>query len=141
MVKKTEYRFWSHVGQRDRFVISGRGVPKRGEKSWRETFKTIGVQVRSLSRSKFRKFDSWSHLKRTEIRFWLHDGQKDRFIIFGCGAPKMGKKYWGETLCTTGVKFRRESEMPRGHLAIKVQEGHSALERVPPRHSTPDGSK
>ncbi len=61
---------WSHNGQKDRFVISDHRAPKRGKKSWRETFGTIGVKVRSLSKSEFRKFDLWSHLKMTEPRFW-----------------------------------------------------------------------
>ncbi len=60
---------WSHNGQKDRFVISGLGQPKRGKNSWRETFGTIGVKVRSLTRSKFWKFDSWSHLKMIDPGF------------------------------------------------------------------------
>ncbi len=66
---------------------------------------------------------------------------KDRFIIFGCGTPKMGKKSWEETLHTTGVKFRGESEVPGWHFATKVPGWHSALCRVPPQHIAPDGSK
>ncbi len=30
--KKTEFQFWSHVGQKDRFVIFGRGAPKTQNK-------------------------------------------------------------------------------------------------------------
>ncbi len=63
-----------------------------GKRSKMETFETIGTRVQSLSKSKFKKFDAWSHLKRTESSFWLHAGQKDRFVIFGCEAPKTGKK-------------------------------------------------
>ncbi len=40
---------------------------------------------------------------------WSHDGQKDRFVIFGCGAPKMGKKSWRET---NSVKVRSEIFSP-----------------------------
>ncbi len=66
LVKST---IWSHtVGQKDRFVISGRGAPKKGKTSWRKTFGTIGIKVRSLYRLRFRKFDSWSHLK-TDPKF------------------------------------------------------------------------
>ncbi len=95
-------------------------MPKRGKKSWREIFGTIGVKVRSRSRSKFRKFDSWSYLKRTESRFWSHAGQKHHLVTrwskrpirnFRLGAPKIGKKSWGETLRTTDVKFLNESEV------------------------------
>ncbi len=39
------------------------------KKSWREAFRTIGKKVRSLCRSKFWKFDPWSHLERTVPRF------------------------------------------------------------------------
>ncbi len=56
------------------------GAPNMGKKSWRETFGTIGVKVRSLSRSKFWKFDPWSHLKRTEPTFWSHAGQKRHLV-------------------------------------------------------------
>ncbi len=77
-----------------------------GKKSWRETFGIIGVKVWSLSKS---KFCPWSHLKRTESRFWSHVGQKDRFVIFGLGAPKMGKKSWRETI---GVKVRNKILSP-----------------------------
>ncbi len=61
---------WSHDGQKDRFVIFGHGAPKMGKKSWRETFGTIGVKIRSISRPKFWKFDPWSNLRRTKPRFW-----------------------------------------------------------------------
>ncbi len=44
----------------------------------------------------------------------------------------MGKKSWGETLRTTGVKFRSESEVPGWHSALCI---------VPPWHIVPDGSK
>ncbi len=127
---------WSHDGEKNQCVIFVRGAPKIGKKSWRETFGTIGVKIRSLSRLKFRKFDLWSHLKRPEPRFRSHAGQKDRFVIFGCGAPKTGKKSWGETLCTTGVKFRSESE-----VALCNQSAGMALCRMPPQHIPPDGSK
>ncbi len=53
---------------------------------------------------------------------WSHGGQKDRFVIFGRGAPKTGKKSWG-TLRTTGVKFWSESEMPERHSATKELSG------------------
>ncbi len=66
---------------------------------------------------------------------WSHVGQKDRLVIFGRGAPKMGKKSWGETLRTTGVKLRSESEMPGWHSATKVQGWHSALCKVQRWHS------
>ncbi len=33
---------------------------KMGKKSWRDTFGTIDIKVRSLSRSKFWEFDPWS---------------------------------------------------------------------------------
>ncbi len=38
-----------------------------------------------------------------ESTIWSHNGQKDRFIIFGSGAPKMGKKSWRETFGTISV--------------------------------------
>ncbi len=44
--KNLEIRpIWSHLGQKDRIEIFGRGVAKMGNKSWRETFGTIGVKV------------------------------------------------------------------------------------------------
>ncbi len=58
---------------------------------------------------------------KAEPRFWSHAGQKDRFVIFGRGAPKTGKHFWGETLRNTGVKFRSENEVPVWHSATKVQ--------------------
>ncbi len=57
LVKSTEIGKQSHDGQKNRIVILGRGAPKISKKSWREIFGTIDVKVRSLSRSKFRKFD------------------------------------------------------------------------------------
>ncbi len=56
-----------------------------------------------------------------KITIWSHAGQKDRFVIFGRGARNIGKKSWGETLRTTGVKFRNESEVPEWQSATKVQ--------------------
>ncbi len=61
----------------------------------------MDVKVQSLSVSKFQKIYPWPHHKRTEPRFWSHDCQKDRFIIFGRRAPRMGNKSWRETI---GVK-------------------------------------
>ncbi len=49
--------------------------------------------------------------KMTEPRFWSHHSQKDRFVIFGCGTPKMGKNFWVGTLRATGVKFQSKSEV------------------------------
>ncbi len=60
----------------------------------------------------------------TEHTIWSHDGQKDRFIIFGCGAPTMGKKYWGEPLRTTGVKFRSESDT---HFGRPTAENYESI--------------
>ncbi len=80
-----------------------------GKKSWRETFGTIIVKFRSFSRSKLREFDPWSHIKRTEPKFWSHTSQKNRFLIFGHGAPKMVKKSLRETI---GVKLRSEILSP-----------------------------
>ncbi len=89
LVKRTEPWFWSHAGQKhhmverrqkDRFVIFGRGAPKISKKSWRETFGTIGVKVRRVYRSKFRKFGPYSHHKRTEPEFWSHTDQKHHLI-------------------------------------------------------------
>ncbi len=37
-------------------------------------------------------------------RIESHAGQKDRFVIFGEKAVKMGKKSWRETFETIGVK-------------------------------------
>ncbi len=74
--------------------------------------------------------------QKAEPRFWSHAGQKDRFVIFGRGAPKTGKKSWGETLRTTGVKFRSENEVPGWHSAIKVQGRHSAVRSATPAHRT-----
>ncbi len=65
---------WSQGDQKDRFVIFAHGALKMGKKSWRETFGTIGVKVWSLSRSKFRKFDPWSHHKRTEHKITIIEG-------------------------------------------------------------------
>ncbi len=80
IVSRRSPMFWSHTGQKDRFIIFSRGASKSGKKSRRETFGTIGVTVRSFFRSKFRKFDPWSHLKRTEPSFWLHAGQKHHLV-------------------------------------------------------------
>ncbi len=44
LVKNT---IWTHDGQKTRLVIFGRGAPKTGKKSWRETFGTTGVKFRS----------------------------------------------------------------------------------------------
>ncbi len=112
---------WSHAGQRDRFVIFGHGAPKMGKQSWRETFGTIIVKVRILSKSEFWKFDPRSHHKRTEPRFWSHAGQKHHLVARRSKRPNWnfrpwggqnGKKSWGETLHTTGVKFRSEILSP-----------------------------
>ncbi len=35
----------SHLGQKDQIEIFGLGAAKVGDKSWRETFETIGVKV------------------------------------------------------------------------------------------------
>ncbi len=93
-------------------------------------------------------------VKRTEPRFWSyagqkhhlavrrsvqstirsHAGQKDRFVIFSHGAPKMGKKSWRETLRTTGVKFRSESEVSSGTLQPKCRDG--TLQSATTAHQT-----
>ncbi len=103
---------WSHAGQKDRIIIFGGRAAKMGKKSWRETFSTIGVKVCSISWSKFWKFDPLLHLERTKHKFWLQAGQKDRIVIFGHGAAKMGKKSWRKTFGTTGVKFRNKILSP-----------------------------
>ncbi len=87
----------SHTCQKDRIIMFGGRAAKMGKISWKETFGIIGVKVRSLSRSKFWKFDPLSHLERTKYNFWSHASQKDRIIIFGCGAPKIGKNSWKKT--------------------------------------------
>ncbi len=42
---------------------------------------------------------------------WSHNDQKDRFVIFSRGAPKMGKKCWRETFGSIGVKVWRLSRL------------------------------
>ncbi len=53
---------------------------------------------------------------RTPVKstIWSHDGQKDPFVIFGHGAPKMGKKSWRETI---GIKVRSEILSPGQNLS------------------------
>ncbi len=91
----------SHDSQKDRFVIFVRGAPKLGKKSRMETLGTIGVVVQSLSDQNFKNLTYGRTSKgpnpefgRTPERIttWLRDGQKGRFLIFGHGALKMGKK-------------------------------------------------
>ncbi len=73
-----------------------RGAPKMRNfrDHWRKSPKYI---------SPGQNFENLTHLKRIEPMFWSHAGQKDWFVIFGRGAPKMSKKSWRET---TGVKVR-----------------------------------
>ncbi len=52
---------------------------------------------------------SWLSSDWVNSTIWSHDGQKDRFVIFGRGAPKMGEKSWRETI---GVKVRSEILSP-----------------------------
>ncbi len=62
-------------------------------------------------------------LGRTPVKstIWSHDGQKDPFLIFGCLAPKIGKKSWRETFGTISVKVQSPSRLkfrkfdPRSH--------------------------
>ncbi len=54
----------------------------------------------------FEAFPGHTTGKKTEHRFWSHASQKDRFVIFGCGAAKMGKKSGRETIGTVGVKVQ-----------------------------------
>ncbi len=92
--KRTEPKFWSHNGQKDQFVIFGHGAPKMDKKSRREIFGTIGVNVRSLSRSKFRKFDPWLNHKRTEPRFWSHAGLKHHLVGRWSKRPILNFRPW-----------------------------------------------
>ncbi len=101
IVKRTKPRFWSHTGQKHHLVarwsktaFRNFGLPKMGKKSCRETFGTIGVNVRSLARSKFRKWDPWSHHQRTEPSFWSHAGQNHRLV-----AVALCNQSAGVTLC------------------------------------------
>ncbi len=59
---------------------------------------------------------------------WSHDGQKHRFVIFGRGSPKMGKKSSRKTI---GVKVRSEILSPGQnflfwHILCDVTAWHSA---------------
>ncbi len=148
MVKKTEHRFKSHAGQKHHLVARwskrpifpamGRqkGVKNPGGKlsgplAWRSEV-SHGRNFENLTHGRTSKRPN-PGFDRTPVKSTIsHDGQKDRFVIFGYGAPKVGKKSWLETLRTTGLKFRSESEAPGWHSAIKVHGWHSALCRVPP---------
>ncbi len=45
---------------------------------------------------------------RTTVKstIWPYDGQRDQFLICGWCAPRMGKKPWGETFGTIGIKVQ-----------------------------------
>ncbi len=103
--------------------------------------RTIGQKYRDREKVVRRSKGANQGFDRTPVKstIWSHDGQKDRFVIFGRGAPKMGKKFWRETFGTIGVNIRSESEVPGWQSATKMQGWYSALCRVPPRHITPDG--
>ncbi len=93
-----------------------------GNKSWRETLGTIGVKSEVTSGQHFENLTHGRTSKgpnpgfgRTPVKStnWSHDGQKDGFVIFARGAPKMCKKSWKET---TGVKVRSEILSPGQNL-------------------------
>ncbi len=81
-----------------------------GKTSWRETFGTTGVKFRSKILSPCQNSRIWP--------IWWHHVQNDRIGILGSGAAKRGKKSWGETLRTTGVKFRSEILSPGQNLSL-----------------------
>ncbi len=100
---------------KDRFVIFGRGAPKMGKKCWRKTFGTIDVKVQVSPGKNWENLTHGRTSKRSNPGFgrtpvkstiWSHADQKDRFVIFGLEAHKMGKQLWRETLGTIGVKVR-----------------------------------
>ncbi len=60
------------------------------KKSWRETLGTIGQNFENLTHGHTSKGRN-PCFGRTTVKSTnrSHDGQKDRFVIFGRGAPKM----------------------------------------------------
>ncbi len=96
--------FRSHAGQKDRFVIFDREAPKTSKKFWGETLRTTGVKFRSEVLSPGQNSRIWP--------MWSHHCLNIRIEIFCSGAAKTEKKFWGETLRTTGVKFRSEILSP-----------------------------
>ncbi len=108
----------------DYFPLKGNNYPLIGI-----TFRGNFSLKPAISRRFLRPFLVAQRSKRPKIDFgrtlvkstiWSHDGQKDRFEISGCGAPKRCKKSREETLRTTGVKFRSGSEVPGWHSATKM---------------------
>ncbi len=95
MVKKNKSKF-SGVGgkngwnfQEGYFRDHWRHVPERS----------------SLSRAKIWKFDPFCRISKCNLRFWSHDGQKDRIEIFGHGSAKMGEISRRDTFETTSIMF------------------------------------
>ncbi len=74
--------YWSHAGQKDRFVIFGRGALKMAKKSWREA---IGVKVRSEILSSGQNFLFWPIWFNAPP--WHSAACRVPFLYFSCRVP------------------------------------------------------
>ncbi len=84
MSKIWKFDPWSHLGQKDRIEIFGRGAAKMGKKSWRDTFGTTGVKFGSEILSPAEKLGNFTHL----VAPW----SKRPIRNFRGWAPKLGKE-------------------------------------------------